>query len=197
LLSVSNVARYKNQFELVEGYAAANERIEMPPLCLAGKTVDEDYAREVATRIDELRISNKVRRLGFVAHDDLPDLHAASTGFVFSSACENAPITLIEALACGTPIACSNATSMPEICGNAAMYFDPDNPADIADTLVQFVTDDGARDRLGEAALERADCYSWERAARETHELFKTVLAEDGTDSQAVTTDSNRGVSRQ
>jgi glycosyltransferase involved in cell wall biosynthesis len=197
LLSVSNVARYKNQCELLEGYAAANKRIEMPPLCLAGKTVDEDYAREVAIRIDELGISHKVRRLGFVAHDDLPDLHAASTGFVFSSACENAPITLIEALACGTPIACSNATSMPEICGDAAIYFDPDSPADIADTLVQFVTDDETRDRLGKAALERADRYSWERAARETHELFTTVLAGDGTNSRVVTADSGRGVSHQ
>ena len=197
LLSVSNIARYKNQRELIDGYVAANERVEMPPLYLAGKTVDEDYANELTACIDGHGINEKVHRLGFVNHDDLPDLHGASTGFVFSSACENAPITLIEALACGVPVACSNATSMPEICGDAAMYFNPDNPADIADTLVQFVTDDEARDSLSEAALERASRYSWKRAARETHELFATVLAGDGTDNRAVTADSDREMSYQ
>jgi len=72
---------------------------------------------------------------------------------------------------------------MPEICGEAAMYFDPGDTSDIADTLVRFVTDHDARDRLAEAALERAERYSWERAARETHGLFREVLEADTTRS--------------
>jgi len=194
LLSVSNIARYKNQRELIDGYVAANEQVEMPPLYLAGKAVDEDYAAKLTACIDSHGIDEKVRLLGFVDHGDLPDLHSASTGFVFSSACENAPITLIEALACGVPVACSNAASMPEICGDAAMYFDPDDPADIADTLVEFVTDDGARDRLGEAALERADRYSWDRAAHETHDLFASVLAGEEAGGRMAGADSGPGV---
>jgi len=187
LLSVSNIARYKNQFELLQGYAAAAERVEMPPLCLAGKIVDDDYLKKIENCIDRLGIGDQVHRLGFVAHEDLPDLHAASMGFVFSSACENAPITLIEALACGTPVVSSNATSMPEICGDAAIYFDPNDTADIADTLIRFVTEDRIRDRLGDLALERADQYSWERAARETHELFSDILGTAASETNVAT----------
>lgn len=176
LLSVSNIARYKNQLELVTGYAEAMEETEMPPLYLAGKTVDEDYARELDQYIQSMGVSDSIHRMGFVNRSELPDLHAASTGFVFSSACETAPITVIEALACGSPIACSNATSIPEICGDAALYFDPYDSSNIAKTLVQFVDHDEKRAALSDAALERAERFSWERAAQKTYEIFAEVL---------------------
>jgi glycosyltransferase involved in cell wall biosynthesis len=113
--------------------------------------------------------------MGYVDHDDLPALHAASSGFVFSSACENAPMTLIEALACGSPIACSDAASMPEICGEAALYFDPYDPADIATALRTLVTSPERRSDLSAAALERASAFSWSRAAEQTLAVFEGV----------------------
>lgn len=176
LLSVSNVARYKNQVELVEGYARAIDGLDDPPaLALAGKVVDREYDESLRERVEELGVGDLVVRMCYVDHDDLPALHAASSGFVFSSACENAPMTLIEALACGSPIACSDAASMPEICGEAALYFDPYDPADIATALRTLITSPERRSDLSSAALERASAFSWSWAAEQTLAVFEDV----------------------
>lgn len=171
-LTVSNVARYKNLVELVDGYASASADVDVPPLAIAGKVVDPGYAAAVRERIRHHDLGDSVRLLGYVDHDDLPHLHAASDLFVFSSACENAPVSLVEALACGDAIATSDAASMPEICGDAAAYFDPYDPDAIAETLVVLWNDPARRETLGERALERASAFSWDRAADRTGKLF-------------------------
>lgn len=179
LLTVSNVVQYKNLEELVEGYALADEDSDLPPLYIAGKTIDGGYKKTVKDRIDHHGVEDSIRFLGFVDHEDLPELHTASEFFVFSSACENAPITLIEALACGSPIATSQAASMPEICGEAAVYFDPFDPKSIADTLIVLWDDQSLRQELSEAAREQSERFSWERAATKTSKLFEQVARGD------------------
>lgn len=179
LLSVSNVTRYKNYIQLVEGYAQACEQNDaVPELCLVGKVIDNDYSEELDARIQSLGIEDRVHQLGFVNHKDLPHLHSASMGFLFSSACENAPITLIEALACGSAIACSNLTSMPEICGEAAIYFDPYNIDSIAESIITLSTNAATRENLQHAALNRAEQFSWTESARKTCSVFKKVIQE-------------------
>jgi glycosyltransferase involved in cell wall biosynthesis len=178
LFSVSNVARYKNQVELVRGYAAADATTEMPPLYLAGKTVDRSYANKLASCIENHKLTDKIHRMGYVDRSFLPDIHAASMGFVFSSACENAPISILEAMGCGAPIVCSDAASMPEMCDDAAIYFDPYDPTDIAEKLISLVTDDARRERLACESANRAGRYSWAKAAAQTEELFRNVLTD-------------------
>lgn len=181
LLSVSNVSRYKNQAELVQGYARACEAAEdVPDLCLVGKVVDDGYADELDATIRSLGLAERVHRIGFADHDDLPHLHSASEGFLFSSACENAPITLIEALACGSAIACSDRTSMPEICGEAAIYFDPDDSDSIADSIVTLASDADRRANLRQSALDRAERFSWQESARTTCTVFEEIIDETG-----------------
>lgn len=179
LLSVSNIVRYKNLEELAEGYALADEESNLPPLYIAGKTIDEAYKKTVKDQIQRYGIEDSFSFLGFIDHEDLPELHTASEFFVFSSACENAPITLIEALACGSPIATSQAASMPEICGDAAVYFDPFDPQSIAETLIALWEDTGLRQELSEAARERAESFSWEHATKKMSELFGQVARGD------------------
>jgi len=176
LLSVSNVTRYKNMVELVDGYANAREKTDLPPLYLAGKVNDEDYARTVHRRIRARGVDDAVNLLGFVDHGDLPAIHAAADLFVFGSACENAPVSLVEGLACGDAIACSGIEPSREICGDAATYFDPYDPEDIGRTLAVLWDDPRERERLGEAALKRASTFSWERAATRTSKLFASVF---------------------
>jgi glycosyltransferase involved in cell wall biosynthesis len=175
LLSVSNVVRYKNLVELVDGYARARSDVDLPPLCIAGKVVDERYAASIWDRISAHGLEGQIRLLGYIDHDDLPHLHAASDLFVFSSACENAPLSLIEALACGDAIATSEVASMPEICGDAAAYFDPYDPAAIGDVLADLWTDAHRRDRLSELAIERATNFHWDRTARKTGTLLSEL----------------------
>lgn len=176
LLCVSNLVPYKNLVELVEGYARATAETDLPPLCLAGKTIDPEYERAVRERVAAHGLGDSVRLLGFVDHDDLPALHTASDLFVFSSVCENAPVTVVEALACGATIATSDAASMPELCGDAAAYFDADDPDSIATTLVSLWADPQRREHLSAAARDRAAAFSWDRAAREISKLFEGVV---------------------
>lgn len=176
LLCVSNVSRYKNFVELVDGYAVAHERTDIPPLCIAGSVIDKAYAREIRRRIERHGLSDDVRFLGYIDHDDLPSLHAAAEYFVFSSACENAPISLVEALACGDAIAASNVASMPEFCEDAAVYFNPYDPDDIGETLAALWEDKTLRDRLQSRALDRATDFDWDEAAHKTDNLFVDLL---------------------
>jgi len=176
LFTVSNVARYKNLVELVDGYAGARSRTDVPPLCIAGKIIDESYATAVRSRIRDRGLTDDVHLLGFVDHDDLPHLHAACDLFVFSSACENAPVSLVEALACGDAVATSNAASMPEICGDAAAYFDPYDPADIGQTIADLRDDTARREELADLALSRADSYRWDHAVNRTARLFTELV---------------------
>lgn len=173
LLGVSNIVRYKNIVELVEGYARASS--ELPPLYMAGAVHDETYVESVRAAIRQHGLEEDVHLLGEVAHEDLPALYAECTAFVFSSACENAPITLLEALACGAPIASSDRASMPEICGDAAVYFDPYDPADIGATLRGLVTDADERESLSRSARSRAAEFSWDRAGEQTSAVFSEV----------------------
>lgn len=177
-LSVSNVARYKNLLELVDGYAVAAERYNLPPLCIAGKVVDEEYFEQVKQRIAARGLREAIRFIGYVDRKDLPDLHAASEFFVFSSTCENAPLSLIEALACGSAIASSSAASMPEMCEDAAVYFDPYDASDIAEALGRLASDAELRTRLSEASVQRAAAFSWTTAARETDKLLGRVASQ-------------------
>jgi glycosyltransferase involved in cell wall biosynthesis len=156
LLCVSNIVEYKNLVELVEGYALARDEVSLPALCIAGKTVDSDYERAIRECIETYQLTDQVRLLGFVDHDNLPALHTASEMFVFSSVCENAPVSVVEALACGSTIATSDSASMPEICGNAAEYFDANDPSSIAETLVSLWENPQRREQLSMAARERA-----------------------------------------
>jgi glycosyltransferase involved in cell wall biosynthesis len=181
LLSVSNLVPYKNLVELVEGYARATAHTDLPPLCIAGKTIDPAYERAIRERIASHDLREDIRLLGYVDHDDLPAIHTASDLFVFSSVCENAPVSVVEALACGATITTSDAASMPEICGDAAVYFDADDPDSIAATLASLWDDTERRERLSAAALERAKQFSWERAARETSKLFEHIVRSEDT----------------
>jgi len=179
LLCVSNLVPYKNLVEVVEGYARATAETDLPPLCLAGKTIDPAHEWAIRERIAAHGLGDSVRLLGFVDHDDLPALYTASDLFVFSSVCENAPVTVVEALACGATIATSDAASMPELCGDTAAYFDADDPDSIATTLVSLWEDPQRRERLSVAARDRAAAFSWDRAARETSKLFEHVVRGD------------------
>jgi glycosyltransferase involved in cell wall biosynthesis len=178
LLSVSNLTRYKNFLELVDGYALAQQSAEVPPLFVAGKTIDQEYEAEIRARIERHGLEGRFNLLGFVDHSDLPAIHAACEGFVFPSACENAPITVVEALASGSPIACSNLASMPELCGDAALYFDPYSPEEISKALVELCSNPSRREQLSRQAVERAEAFDWSEAARRTSELFSDVAAE-------------------
>jgi glycosyltransferase involved in cell wall biosynthesis len=113
---------------------------------------------------------------GAVPFESLHQHYQQADAFVFASSCENLPNILIEAMAAGLPIASSNRGPMPEVLGDAGVYFDPDSPHAIADALHRLALDDQLRLALAQRAWRQVQDYSWERCARETFGFIAQVV---------------------
>jgi glycosyltransferase involved in cell wall biosynthesis len=113
--------------------------------------------------------------LGYVDFGRLHELYRQADIFLFASSCENLPNILIEAMAAGLPIACSDRGPMPEVLGDAGEYFDPESPASITSAIEKLADDPTLRAELATRAWRRAHDYSWERCARETLDFVSQV----------------------
>ena len=113
---------------------------------------------------------------GFMPYDELSEVYHRADAFVFASSCENMPNILLEAMAAGLPIACSNRGPMPEVLGNAGVYFDPESPDQIANSLAMLLDNHDLRAELAQKAYNRAREYSWERCAKETFSFMSEVV---------------------
>lgn len=112
---------------------------------------------------------------GGVPFDQLGGVYLEADAFVFASSCENLPNIMIEAMASGLPIASSNRGPMPEVLGDAGLYFDPEVPESIADALRKLIHNVGLRTELAASAWQKSQSYSWGRCARETLEFIVKI----------------------
>ncbi len=117
-----------------------------------------------------------MRFLGRVARESLPTLYSHAAAFVFTSTCENCPITLMEAMACGVPVACSKVPPMPEVCGDAAVYFDPWKVEEIRDALVTLLDSPALAEQMRRRSLERVQEFDWRKTAQKTLEAFQMAV---------------------
>lgn len=176
LLTASKFVAYANQLALVEGYARlVAQRPDAPPLWFAGGIHDARYFRSVRDRVAELRLTDRIRFLGLLPQGELHTLMRKAIVFIFPSLLEACPHTLIEAMACGASIATSNVPPMPEICGDAAVYFDPRDPNAIAVVISQLLDDASLRDWLTSTGRARAAGFTWERTALGLLNVFQLI----------------------
>src|SRR3990170_4368127 len=169
ILYVSNIHRYKNFFELTQAFAMIHNKIDNEiKLVLVGRCFDDGYYDEMIRFIREKGLEERVLFLGEVPYDELPFLYASCKLFVYPSTCENCPNVLIEAMACGAPILASNIEPMPEICQDAAVYFDPFKPQDISEKIKKVLLDNNLIQNLKKLSLRRANCFSWDETAKKT-----------------------------
>jgi glycosyltransferase involved in cell wall biosynthesis len=171
LLSVSHLQPYKNIPALIEGYGLARQRLQARglQLVLVGKPGGAGHLQKLKDLIRKLGLEDWVLLAGGVPHSAIGPLLAGCNSFVFQSTCENCPQTLIEALAAGVATACSRAGVMPEIAGDAALYFDPFAPREIAETLTRMSEDDSLRTQLRERARQQALQFpTWDEVGRLT-----------------------------
>lgn len=114
--------------------------------------------------------------LGYIPYEDLPALYSAATALVFPSLFEGFGLPILEAMACGCPVICSNTTSLPELAGEAAFLIDPLDVAQMAEAIYNVLSFESLRDSLREKGLARVQNFSWERAARETIEVYQSAV---------------------
>jgi glycosyltransferase involved in cell wall biosynthesis len=123
-------------------------------------------------------LPNCVKQLGYMSDGELRALYEHAACFVFPSFYEGFGLPPLEAMACGCPVIVSNAASLPEVCGDAALYCDPHSPEDIADKITSLMSDDALRGKLRHAGFERAAMYTWDNCARLTVKVLEEALAQ-------------------
>ena len=172
LLFLGTIEPRKNLARLLE----AAESAEIGVLVLAGGRGWHNAA--IRQAMARLARAGRVRDLGYVPDDLRRPLLAGARAFVFPSLYEGFGLPPLEAMACGTPVLTSNVSSLPEVVGDAALYVDPTDVDAIAAGLTRIWRDDALRADLTARGLARARQFSWDRTARETLEVYRTVLEE-------------------
>lgn len=113
---------------------------------------------------------------GYIHDADLPAVYAGAQAFVFPSLYEGFGLPPLEAMACGTPVLSSNRASLPEVCGNAALYFDPTHTEAMVETTRQVLSDPDLRRAMTDRGLSQAARFSWGRTAAQTWQLYQTLI---------------------
>jgi glycosyltransferase involved in cell wall biosynthesis len=164
----------KNLQGLLEAFARLPSSLQQEfPLVLAGvRGWKRGYFQ---SRLSELTTAGVVHTLGYVAQADIPALLRAATVLAFPSLYEGFGLPVLEAAACGTPVLCSCAASLPEVMGEAACFVDPTSADDIATALVRLLDDEALRRNLSEAGRERSQLFSWERCAADTLQAYRAA----------------------
>jgi alpha-1,3-rhamnosyl/mannosyltransferase len=169
VLSVGLAQPRKNTVRLVQAFAQVQTEAV---LVLAGST-HAAYEAELAAACAPL--GARVRRLGYVGPDDLPALYAGAWATAVPSLYESFGIPVLEAMACGSPVACASSGSLPEVAGDAALQFDPLDLDAISSALTKLCGDEALRARLAAAGRARAATFSVDRTARETTAVYTSL----------------------
>jgi glycosyltransferase involved in cell wall biosynthesis len=169
VLFVSTIEPRKNLDTLLAAWSRLQDR---PPLVVAGGW---GWRYEGTKRLVE-RAGGEVRLLGPVASADLPGLYTCATCLAHPAWYEGFGLTPLEALACGTPVVVSSASSLPEVVGEAGLLVEPGDVEGWTAALARLLEDPALRSELREKGLQRARDFTWSRAAAGTWQVFDSVL---------------------
>ena len=176
LLAVGVQDPRKNLTALLQAFARLRRHGDIDAgvqLVLAG--TQGRLAAPLARTVRTLGLESAVVLPGFIDDDDLPAVYSGAAVFVFPSLYEGFGLPVLEAMACGAPVVTSNAASMTEVAGGAAMLVDPRDVAGLAVAVAQVLHDERLRERLRGAGLARARQFSWKTAARQTLDAYASL----------------------
>ncbi len=174
VLYVSIIDQYKHQWHVVRAISILRQQGLPIVLDLVGPA----YPPSLKQLNAEIRQQPWVSYHGAIVFNELHQQYAKADLGLFASSCENMPNILLETMASGLPIACSNKGPMPEMLGNAGLYFDPEKPEEIAGALLTLIKSPSLRTELAQASYARAQEYSWKRCANETFGFLNAVVQE-------------------
>jgi glycosyltransferase involved in cell wall biosynthesis len=170
ILFVGLIEPRKNLENLVDAYESSGLGKDFD-LVLAGN-LGWDYSG-LLRKIESSQFREKIRLPGYIADGDLPALFSMAAAFVYPSVYEGFGLPVLEAMACGTPVITSQASSLPEVAGDAAILVDPFDPKALASALQIVLADEDLRRSLSERGIQRAQFFTWEKTAQKTLEAYK------------------------
>jgi glycosyltransferase involved in cell wall biosynthesis len=175
VLTVSGNSEYKNIQSIIRAIHILRQR----GLNVVFLRVGGDFSPSEKQLLQDLRLDGSVRYVGSPDSDeDLVDFYQLAHVFAFPSLYEGFGWPPLEAMRCGTPVVASNAGSLPEVLGDAALFVDPRNPVGLADALGSVMQNTSLHAEMAARGLKRAAIYTWDRAADQTRSLYQRVVQE-------------------
>lgn len=166
---------HKNLVGLVKAFGILKNKYKLNyQLVLGGK--EDPYYPEVRKTWEKLKLEKEIIRTGFIKQEELSLFYNAAEIFVIPSFYEGFGLIGLEAMSCGTPVVSSDKTSLPEVLGDAAIYFNPNNPEEMAEKMKLVLTDKKLYNELREKGFKQVEKYSWERMGGETIEIYDNIL---------------------
>ena len=171
--------RHKNLVRMLKAFEMFIKKDNQMQLVLVGK-VDKNEPEVISeieriNKMTEISGQPPVITTGFVGEEELPIAYAGALFYCIPSLSEGFGLPPVEAMACGTPVISAKISAMPEILGDAAMYFDPYSVEDIEKAMEKLFADKKLREQLSKKGIEQAKKYDWKTTAKETLEVYKNI----------------------
>lgn len=176
LLAVSDIYVQKNLHTLIQALVLVRKSFPDIHLKVAGKAIDKGYLQEINDSIQINEIGDSIEFIGEQSAEELLEYYRQCKMFVFPSTVETFGNPLVEAMACGAPVLSSNSAAMPEILGDAALFFDPLNAQEMANCIEKVLGDEEMQSELAKKSLRQAKKYSWQITARKTAKVIKEAV---------------------
>lgn len=178
-IHVGNIKPYKNLRRMVDAFLQIRDKIPHD-LVIVGQS-EGLITGEAPGFFETVKsASDRIHLTGFVSYEDLLSLMGHADALVMPSLYEGFGLPPVDAMAAGVPVVVSKAASLPEVCGDAALYFDPLKTEDIADKLVLIATNEALRRQLAEKGLDRSKMFLWESCADRIAAALRLVLESSG-----------------
>ena len=174
ILFVGALEPRKNLVSLIEALKIVHGKHKKTPLVIIGRE-GLDY-KNLERKIDQLGLRAWVKMMGYLPDEEVKAFYHLASVFAFPSFCEGFGLPLLESMASGLPVVASRRSAMPEIAQDAALYFHPQNPEDMADKLILALKDEELRKTLKAKGKKRALDFSWETTAVETLSFYKSLF---------------------
>jgi glycosyltransferase involved in cell wall biosynthesis len=175
ILYVGSLKPYKNVSTLMKAFVLLRKRCAIPQRLLI--LVDDiKWKDSLVKECARLGIEKETSFVSYVEQELLPKIYAAADLLVMPSRIEGFGLTVLEAMACGTPVVCSRAASLPEVGGEAVVYFDSENPDELAGAMERVLASKELQQDLKSKGLARARIFSWKESTRKHAELYQRIL---------------------
>lgn len=175
ILYVSSILFYKNHIQVVRAIKRVREVTGLNIILRFIGDSEHLALKQLKDVIYLEKAQDYIEMAGQIAHDSVLYEYAKADIFVFASSCESCPVILLEAMAAGLPIACSDSCGLPDLLKDAGVYFNPKEPPSIAEALMELLTSEEKRRGYGQKAYKYSRAHTWESSAKKTFDFIRRV----------------------